>query len=246
MARAPTSRGPPAGSRRTTSRSCSTLASAHRDEADHPGTLRVAQASYKTTSPVQLDDTSRSHPQVERPALSVDQYLALRDAIVASGFEHEVAWSESIAPAQNALVFWSEFAWVVLNSGMKNQVARRIWVRVRPAVLSGGSASDVFGHRGKAAAIEHVYHQRDRLLVAYQASTDPIAFLRTLPWIGSITCWHLAKNYGFDCTKPDRHLVRIAGQEGVDALCRRLASATGHRVATVDLVIWRAANLGLI
>ena len=60
-----------------------------------------------------------------------------------------------------------------------------------------------------------------------------------------ITCWHLAKNYGHDCAKPDRYLTRIAGAEGTHDLCARLAKETGDRIATVDLVIWRAANLGL-
>lgn len=73
-----------------------------------------------------------------------------------------------------------------------------------------------------------------------------VAYLRSLPWIGDITCWHLAKNYGHDVAKPDRHLVRIAGDEGVHGLCARLARESGDRVATVDLVIWRAANLGMI
>lgn len=201
-------------------------------------------SSSTATTPVAATVPSRRGAMAS--ALTVEQYLGLRDAIVSAGFEEEIEWAQGVTPVAEALSFWREFAWVVLNSGMKNQVSRGIWSRVQPAVLSGGSAGDVFGHRGKAAAIDHVYLHREDLLLAYQRSTDPIAFLRTLPWIGPITCWHLAKNFGVDCAKPDRHLVRIAGSEGVDALCRRLADATGHRVPTVDLVIWRAANLGLL
>jgi len=74
-----------------------------------------------------------------------------------------------------------------------------------------------------------------------------MAFLASLPWIGEITKYHLGKNLGtLDTAKPDRHLVRIAGAEGAHALCARLARATGDKVATVDVVIWRAANLGLL
>lgn len=178
--------------------------------------------------------------------LDLAHYNQLRSEITDLGYGHEIEWSQSVQPVSDPHVFWAEFAWVVLNSGMKNQVAQGIWARVRPAVEAGGSASDVFGHKGKAAAIDRVWRERAELLEQYLAAVDKLEFLRALPWIGAITCWHLAKNYGLDVAKPDRHLVRIAGGEGVHAMCDRLASESGDRVATVDLVIWRAANLGLI
>ena len=128
----------------------------------------------------------------------------------------------------------------------KYQIARQIWNRVRPVVESGSSASTVFGHKGKSAAIDYVWQNRDELLKKYLAAEDKIEYLQSLPWIGVITKWHLAKNFGHDCAKPDRHLVRIAGEEGVHKLCFRLSEASGDRIATVDLVLWRAANLGLI
>lgn len=176
---------------------------------------------------------------------SLEWYLKLRARVRELGYKHEIDWAQAVQPVSDPHTFWSEFAWVVLNSGMKNQVAAGIWNRVRPVVVSGGSAHSVFGHKGKADAIDHVWKNRHWLLQQYLAATDKIAFLRALPWIGPITCWHLAKNYGFDVAKPDRHLVRIAGEEGTQAMCERLARESGDRIATVDLVIWRAANLGL-
>ena len=178
--------------------------------------------------------------------LSLHWYLDLRKQIQNFGFAHEIEWAQNVPPVTDTRHFWGEFSWVVINSGMKNQIARMIWDKVRPAVLAGQSAKTVFGHKGKAAAIDYVYQNRERLLQEYQAAPDKMKFLRGLPWIGNITCWHLAKNYGHDVAKPDRHLVRIAGAEGVHALCARLAKASGDRVATVDYVIWRAANLELI
>lgn len=178
--------------------------------------------------------------------MELSVYRDLRAEISARGYAHEIEWAENLVPVSDALAFWREYAWVVLNSGMKNQVAAGIWQRVRPVVEQGGSASLVFGHKGKAGAIDAVYASRAEKLAEYLAAPDKLAYLRSLPWIGPITCWHLAKNFGHDVAKPDRHLVRIAGAEGVDGLCSRLAGATGDRVATVDLVIWRAANLGLI
>ncbi len=173
-------------------------------------------------------------------------YRALRSRLVDEGYAHDIEWSESAQPVSDPLAFWREYSWVVLNSGMKNTVATGIWRKVQPTVEAGGSASQVFGHVGKSAGIDRVYRDRVQLLGEYIAATDKLDYLRSLPWIGPITCYHLAKNFGLDCAKPDRHLVRIAGAEGTHALCARLAAVTGDRIATVDYVIWRAASLGWV
>lgn len=180
--------------------------------------------------------------------MTVSEYLTLKQTIIARGYAEMIEWSESLKPVTCPDLFWEEYAWVVLNSGMKEQIARMIWEKVRPAVRDGRGAGSVFGYKAKARGIDLVYAGRLKLLRTYQAKPDAekMAWLQTLPFIGPITVYHLAKNYGFDCAKPDRHLVRIAGAEGTHALCARLARETGDRIATVDVVIWRAANLKLV
>lgn len=177
---------------------------------------------------------------------SLAWYLAVKSQVASAGYAHEAEWAQSLVPVSDPHIFWTEFAWVVLNSGMKEQIARKIWNRVRPAVEAGLSAATVFGHKGKAEAIDFVWANRERLLAEYLAAPEKLEWCESLPWIGGITKWHLAKNYGHDCAKPDRHLVRIAGAEGPHALCARLAADSGDRIATVDVVIWRAANLGFL
>ena len=111
------------------------------------------------------------------------------------------------------------------------------------------SASTVFGHKAKAGAIDAIWAGRRDLFVAYRQAEDKIAWLRDyIPWIGPITCYHAAKNFGVDVCKPDVHLQRIADAHGEtpQALCERLAKASGDRIATVDLILWRAAERGLI
>jgi thermostable 8-oxoguanine DNA glycosylase len=51
-----------------------------------------------------------------------------------------------------------------------------------------------------------------------------------------------------DFAKPDRHLVRIAKSYKleVEEMCLNLSKQTGERIGVVDVVIWRAANLGFI
>jgi hypothetical protein len=106
----------------------------------------------------------------------------------------------------------------------------------------GRSAADVFGHPGKAAAIDSVWRERQELFDGYRAASAKLDYLAALPWIGSITKLHLAKNLGASAAKPDVHLLRLANHEHTTParLCRRLSRLTGHPVATVDTVLWRA------
>ena len=65
--------------------------------------------------------------------------------------------------------------------------------------------------------------------------------------IGPITKFHLARNIGIDCAKPDRHLVRIAERFGwkdnIQGMCVKLAAYSGWRIGTVDLILWRYCNM---
>lgn len=171
-------------------------------------------------------------------------YLHLRARLADAGYASEYEWSQTVGPPTDADAFFREYTFVVCNSGMKATIARAIFDRIMLGLELGVSVVDVFGHPGKAKAIQDVYDTRWQWFAAYERAPDKLAFLHAMPWIGEITKWHLAKNFGVDCAKPDRHLVRIAGDEGVGELCARLAAATGDRVATVDLILWRAASLG--
>lgn len=168
--------------------------------------------------------------------------LALR------GFGDDLDWSESVKPPEMAAEFAFEVAFVICNSGMKNTVARRIYEKVAAELAADRSAHGAFGHKGKASAIDFVWTNRSKLFADYRAAVDKVAFCETLPWIGGITKYHLAKNFGVDVAKPDVHLQRLADHAGesVQGLCDRLAAASGLKSRTVDVVLWRACAEGLI
>ena len=180
--------------------------------------------------------------------MNKERFMELRQKVIDAGYGEEITWQEALKPCDNVAEFFGQYMWVVLSAGMKNQIARLIETRIHNAWDNGQPTSSAFGHKGKVAAINHVLTNRERIFAEYQASSDKVEYLVTLPWIGDITKWHLAKNLGFDTAKPDRHLVRIA--EGLKTspleLCKQLADTTGYRIATVDLIIWRAANLGFV
>lgn len=165
-----------------------------------------------------------------------------------AGFAGDITWSEGCGPPADAEDFATEAVFVVCNSGMKNTVARGIFDRIMPHLREGRSAGEGFGHKGKVAAIDFIWRERERLFTEFMAAPDKVAYAETLPWIGGITKYHLAKNFGAQVAKPDVHLQRLADREGVSsqALCERLAGETGYKVATVDVILWRACALGII
>ena len=172
---------------------------------------------------------------------------------MAEGYEADFRWAEGVASPRDPDAFGIEAAFVILNSGMKATVAQGIWARVRPRLHAGLliQGSGAFGHEAKAAAIDWIWANRADLWARFLTLATPeaqLAFLEGLPWIGPVTKFHLAKNFGVDCAKPDRWLVRLADAHGVtvDDLCFGLARATGDRVGLVDLVLWRACECGAL
>jgi len=180
--------------------------------------------------------------------MKTDEYVDIKQTVIEMGYGHEIKWAEDLQECNAPYTFWLEYTWVVVNSGMKNQIARTIFERILKAHETGRDIAEVFGHKGKVHAIKEACVSRERLFDQYRVSQDKLTFLGKLPWIGPITKYHLAKNLGMDIAKPDRHLIRLAEYYGttVQGLCESLSQATGDRIAIVDLVLWRACNLGII
>lgn len=182
--------------------------------------------------------------------MTKETYLDLKSRVIEAGYQEEIDWAANISEPKTADEFFCEYTYVVCNSGMKQQIARVIFEKIMRVINAGLSASSAFNHKGKSLAIDKVYTNRRTLFRKYRNTPDSmkLAFLRDLPWIGDITKYHLAKNFGHDCIKPDRHLVRIAANCNTtpEMMCRLLSEQTGDRLSVVDTVIWRAANLGWV
>lgn len=185
--------------------------------------------------------------------MSPDKFFFALNAVRAAGYGDDVDWAENVSGPANAEEFAREAVYVICNSGMRFTVARQIYDRVMAAIVAGDSASSVFGHKGKCAAIDTIWRDRDDLYLdwlvwATKGPEKALEFCERLPWIGGITKYHLAKNFGIDVAKPDVHLQRLADHEGTtpQELCASLAAETGFRVNTVDVVLWRACAIGAI
>ena len=180
--------------------------------------------------------------------ITLHRLRRLEAALRRGGYGPAIEWSESIAPPADAHAFAVEAIYVVINGGMRVTVAEIIFRRCMIALGGSQSVSTVFGHPGKAAAIDTLWNGRKQFYSEYLQADDQLAFLAALPWIGPVTVDQLAKNLGHDRAKADVHLERLARRDRTTTakLCRRLAVATGYRVATIDTILWRACESGLL
>ena len=154
-------------------------------------------------------------------------------------------------PPTDATDFALRVSYVILNSGMRWAVTKEIWSRMKPSLVETGEVGETFGHPGKSKAINFVMSNRSELFcdfkLAWAAGPEQvIEFCETLPYIGGITKYHLAKNLGVDTAKPDVWLERVAAKsnESVQEMCSRLSELVGDTVSTVDYVIWKACQQG--
>ncbi len=185
--------------------------------------------------------------------MTPEQYIDLKKFVIDNKYSGDIDFYENIKFNQHTeSTFAQECIWVICNSGMKNQIALQIYHKVMTALGMEIPVLSVFKHEGKVKAIEYIWERKGFLYGkcwTHRNSPQQLLIeLEKIPFIGPITKYHLAKNLGIDVCKPDRHLVRIAEKFKTtpEKLCQKLADATGDRIATVDYVIWRAANLGKI
>jgi hypothetical protein len=130
--------------------------------------------------------------------ITLKRFRRLEKDLREAGYRDVIDWSETVVGPASAEEFAEATIYVICNSGMKNSVAQLIYGRCVEALRQGRSATTVFGHPGKAMAIDQVWTARERLYAEYLAAEDKLAFCAELPWIGPVTKHHLCKNFGVD------------------------------------------------
>jgi len=180
--------------------------------------------------------------------ITLKRFRRIETILRRHGYTEVIDWSETIEAPATAEEFAKRAIYVICNSGMAVTIGAPIAHRCIARLEEGGSAAEVFGHPGKRQAIDNIWRDRAEHFVAYQGANVQLEFLQSLPWIGPVTRYHLAKNLGADEAKPDVHMGRLARRDKktTRALCRRLARQTGYRIATIDSVLWRACADGLL
>ena len=169
-------------------------------------------------------------------------YFDAYEYVIKEGYEREITWCMSIKFENTTIndFFW-EYVWAVLNAGMREQAARSIFRKYMETM-----DTNVIRHDGKREAIEHVLDNCRIYYAQLLSSDNKIDWFASLPWIGQITKYHLARNLGIDAVKPDRHLVRLAERfkyRNPLEMCEAIQEETDERLGVIDVVLWRYCNL---
>lgn len=179
----------------------------------------------------------------------IDFYAEAREFVVRAGYLWEIETVQNrYFKDIDTLAFLEAYIFCVFNAGMKNQVAQIMIDRFYNAECD----PNVIGHPYKKKAIAEAINRFGEWyaqLLNCNTDMERVEFLDSLPMIGKITKYHLARNLGMDVAKPDVHLVRLMNRfqfDDVQEMCRFVADITDDRIGTVDVVLWRAANLGFV
>jgi len=180
---------------------------------------------------------------MEKITRMASYYNKIKMMIIDKGYENELIWINKIPNHVDKILFFKEYSWVVINSGMKNSVAEKIF---KNFWNNGALDFSAINHPNKNKAMKKVFERLDFYFLHFTKSKNKLMYLKTLPHIGDITKYHLARNLGLDYAKPDRHLVRISNlleYTNVQEFCKALSNLTNDPIGLVDLVLWRFATL---
>lgn len=191
-------------------------------------------------------------------------YFNAKQVVVDAGYGHEIVWQDTAALCDvNVQIFYSEYAWVVLSSGMRESVIKRkylelselfeVWQDPNKIIKSKNTyrrkALSIFNHKGKIDALIWMAQHLSDVNVNEEINTikvEGIEYLCTYPYLGNATSLHFAKNIGFIVAKPDRHLIRISdylGYSSPEQLCKIVSNTIGEKESIIDLILWRYATL---
>lgn len=191
-------------------------------------------------------------------------YQKAKETVIRAGFVDEISWQESVNFYDvTESDFLREHAWVTLSAGMREKVIRYLFQAISLSFYDFESADIIVENefRCRYLALKHFNNPRKIdaiILMAHKISAEgfnlfkeslylnPLEMLQSLPYIGPITCYHLAKNIGLQVAKPDRHLTRLANHAGyndVQMFCKDISLQTGDSVPVVDIVLWRFASI---
>ena len=179
-------------------------------------------------------------------------------------------------PVLGADEFAEEVIYVILASGFRQKVAKAKFAEIM-AFIHSHNGDDVvvdnlmpiFGNVHKVRAICRVWGERVKFRDGFYAIDvkdidGRLAYLQTLPFIGKITCNHIARNLGMNKVKYDVWIQRLGialcgGDMGLsvsspvcaevraacDAMFVAVNKVTGLPIGYIDVVLWKACQIGL-
>jgi len=184
---------------------------------------------------------------------ALDFYYTAYDKVQKQGFSDEIEWCRNRSFDKiTKREFIVEYVFAVLaSSGLREQIVRKNFDNFVDTYRNGENAFDTVKNKRQKDAIMTVFLKRDKIFETLQSrKTDfgKIEYLDSLPQMGPKTKYHLARNIGIDCVKPDRHLLKLATMfeyADPDDMCRDIQRnlRPPERLGVIDVVLWRYCNL---
>jgi hypothetical protein len=157
--------------------------------------------------------------------------------------------------------FFEEFLFVALgSSGLNNKVVKKYHDLFARVCEQQGEekAFETIPNKRIREAVRNIWSNRDNIVKALKMKNDDatrIEYIRTLPQMGSKTAYHLARNIGIDCVKPDLWMLRLAEKYGYftsenhdpdpHVMCTEIRNylplwhVPYYRIGTIDVILWR-------
>lgn len=162
-------------------------------------------------------------------------------------------------------------AYVILAGGFSQKTAKRIHKQIMDSVRENGADFDtlfsMFHNKNKINAICEIWNNKNALCAEYYRIDnldDKLKYLSKLPHIGKITANHLARNLGENVVKYDIWIQRLGAKyveknldvdnsklnpeikNACDEMFAKLSCETGLPIGYIDVVLWKACQLGLV
>ena len=172
--------------------------------------------------------------------------------------------------------FAYEVFYVICVAGFKQDYAKKMceniikFIEKKQGIISFESLSTIYGNKNKVKAILKVWENRQAYQQKFYSINDineKVDFLATLPHVGNITKFHLARNLGLDFVKydiwiqrlgvalyGDESLVNLVNntkllpeiKEACDIMFDKLCNLTQEKKGFIDGVLWRSCQKGLL
>lgn len=172
--------------------------------------------------------------------------------------------------------FAFECFYVVCVAGFKQDYAKAMCNKIISFIEDNNSnfteedLSKIYGNKMKVKAIKNIWDNRKIYQEKFYKLEDvdkKVDFLGSLPHIGNITKYHLARNLGLNFVKYDIWIQRLGvalyGNESFvdkvnnskllpeikrfcDMMFNKLCNETCEKVGYIDVVLWRSCQKGLL
>lgn len=145
--------------------------------------------------------------------------------------------------------FYEEYTYVVIASGFRGRTAAKLTPLLINCKGEFDSMYKIFKNERKCKALStvwRIYGIEEKQWQLFRDSLDTVEKLETLPYIGPVTKFHLARNIGLenDIVKPDLHLLRYASELGFETPRKLVEHIHDYEeynhfaLGTIDFILW--------